>query len=357
MKLSDFDKNFALPEMSEKDVVWYDPNLEPFTLHGLYYDSQTPVYRRMPDEVAKTVNNGVRYGATYGVGGRIRFITDSPYIAIKCSCPSENVMARMPIFGSHSLALYVDGKFSNCFYMEDKDIWNAKPNTMAFCRSIRYDEHFKQREIEICFPLYNAINTLFIGVKEGSVVLPPKPYKHEKPIVYYGSSITQGGCASHPGNEYPAIISRMLDTDYINLGFSGSAKAEPTMIEYLSSLDPSVFVLDYDHNSPTEEYLKSSYPPLYNGIRAKHPTTPIVMISSPNVEYMYHGNERKEIIYDIYKQAVASGDKNLYFIDGYSLFGDEDRDLCTVDCCHPNDLGFYRMAKGIIPTLYKILNK
>ena len=357
MKLSDFDKNFALPETAEKDVCWHSANAEPFSLHGLYYDEENSVYRRMPDEVAKTVNNGVRYGATYGVGGRLRFITDSPYITIKCSCPSENVLARMPIFGSHSFALYVDGKFASCFYMEDKDIWSAKPNKMAFSRSLRFDEHFKNREIEICFPIYNAVNELFIGVKEGSVLLPPKRYKHQKQIVYYGSSITQGGCVSHPGNEYTALVSRWLDSDYLNLGFSGSAKGERTMIDYLKSLSPSVFVLDYDHNAPNEEHLKSTYKPLFEGIRANHPTTPIVMITSPNSEYMYHGNERKEIIYSVYKEAVNRGDKNVYFIDGYTLFGDTDRDLCTVDLVHPNDLGSYRMAKVIYPILDKILNK
>ena len=112
----------------------------------------------------------------------------------------------------------------------------------------------------------------------------------------------------------------MLDTDIINLGFAGSAKGEPTIVNYLASLDPSVFFIDYDHNSPSEEHLKSTYKPLYDGIRAKHPDTPIVMVTSCNVEFMYHGNERKEIIYDVYKEAIANGDKNLYFIDGATLF-------------------------------------
>ncbi|MBR3803775.1 MAG: hypothetical protein IKJ14_00310 [Clostridia bacterium] len=357
IKVSDFDKNFAVTGVKENDVVWYDAESAPFSLHGVYYDDENGVYRRMPKAVAETVNNGVLYGSTYGVGGRIRFITDSPYIAIKFSSPSENMLNRMPMFGSHGFGLYVDGKYTNSFCMEEKDVWKAKPNVMAFSSSLRYDEFFKEREIEIDFPLYNAVNKLFIGVKEGSKLLPPKKYKHEQPVIYYGSSITQGGCVSHAGNEYTAILSRMLDTDYINLGFSGSAKAEPTMIDYLASLSPSVFVLDYDHNSPNEEHLKSTYKPLFDGIRAKHPDTPIVMITSPNPEFMYHGKERKEIIYDVYKQAVACGDKNVYFIDGGTFFGEEDRDYCTVDLCHPNDLGSLYMAKGIYPVLNKILNK
>ena len=357
MNIQDFDKNFATPETAEKDVCWYDANSYPFSLHGIYYDDQEEKYKRMPSSVAKTVNNGVLYGSNYTVGGRIRFITDSPYVAVKCSMPAENILARMPIFGSHSFALYVDNQFSNCFYMENKDIEKAKPNLLAFSRSLRFDEFNKKRTIDICFPIYNGVNKLFIGIKEGCKLLPAKEYKHKKPIIFYGSSITQGGCVSHAGNEYTALLSRWLDSDYINLGFSGSAKAEPTMVDYLAGLKASVFVLDYDHNAPTEEHLKATYPNLYKTIRAKSPNTPILMISSPNCEYMYHGVERKQLIKDYYEEFKASGDNNVYFIEGRTLFGEEDRDVCTVDCVHPNDLGFYRMAKTIYPVLDKILNK
>lgn len=355
MNLSDFDKNFKLPLMAEKDVCWYDAESFPFSLHGVYYDSENSVYRRMPKGVAKSVNNGVLYGSTYGVGGRVRFVTDSPYIAIKCSANSDNALARMPIFATHSLSLYVDGKYSNAFYVEDKDIWNAKPNQLAFSRSIVIDENFKERNIEICFPLYTAVNKLFIGVKNGSKVLPSKKYKHEKPMVFYGSSITQGGCTSHAGNEYTALLSRWLDSDYINLGFSGSAKGEPKMAEYLSSLSPSIFVLDYDHNAPTEEHLKSTYRPVFDKIREVHPLTPIVMMSAPNPEILYHGDKRKEIIKSVYETALSNGDKNVYFVDGSEFFL-EDRDCCTVDLVHPNDYGFYKMAKKLYPLFNKILN-
>lgn len=357
MNIQDFDKNFALPEMAEKDVIWFDANSYPFSLYGIYYDKIAERYKRMPEEIAKKVNNGVNYGSNYTVGGRIKFITDSPYVAIKCSMPAENILARMPIFGSHSFALYVDDKFSNCFYMENKDIEKAKPNALAFSRSIRYDETIKERDISICFPVYNGVYKLFIGIKKGCNVLPAKEYKHKKPIVFYGSSITQGGCVSHPGNEYTALLSRWLDSDYINLGFSGSAKGEPEMADYLASLDASVFVLDYDHNAPTESHLRATYNRLYQTIRDSHPKTPILIMSSPNSEYMYHGNERKEYIKSVYENAKSSGDDNVFFIDGYTLFGEEDRDVCTVDRVHPNDLGFYRMAKTIYPVLDKILNK
>ncbi len=357
MNIQDFDKNFALPEMAEKDVCWYDANSYPFSLYGIYFDRETDRYRRMPEGVAKKVSNSVTYGANYTVGGRIKFATNSPYVAIKCSMPSDNILAHMPIFGSHSFSLYVDDKFTSCFYMENKDIEKAKPNALAFSRSIRFDEKEIKREISICFPLYNGVYKLFIGIKKGCELFPAKEYAYKKPIVFYGSSITQGGCASHPGNEYTALCSRWLDSDYINLGFSGGAKAETEMVNYLASIDASVFVLDYDHNAPTESHLRATYPRLIQTIRNSHPLTPILIITSPNSEFMYHGKERKEYIKSVYETAKENGDNNVYFIDGDTLFGNVDRDVCTVDCVHPNDLGFYRMAKTVYPVLNKILNK
>jgi len=125
----------------------------------------------------------------------------------------------------------------------------------------------------------------------------------------------------------------------------------------LASLDASVFVIDYDHNAPTESHLRATYKRLLETIRKSHPLTPIVIMTSPNSEYMYHGEERKEYIKSVYENAKSNGDENVYFIDGRTLFGEEDRDICTVDCVHPNDLGFYRMAKTVYPVLDKILNK
>lgn len=355
MKITDFDKNFELPALAEKDVLWHDINSSPFSIHGVFYDEENSVYRRLDEKTAKAVSPSVLYGSCYGVGGRIRFKTDSPYISIKCACRSAELLAHSPACSSHGFALYLDGKYSNSFFPLPSSVYTPSASKTAFTQTIRFDEVFKEREVEICLPLYNAVHELYIGVKDGAKLLPPTQYKHEKPIVYYGSSITQGGCASHAGNEYPALVSRWLDSDYLNLGFSGGAKGEPQMAQHLSNLDPSVFVLDYDYNAPTEQHLKSTYKPLFDTIREKHPTTPIVMITSPNTDSLYHYKERKEIIFSVYNEAKEQGDNNVYFVDGESFYG-EDRDFCTVDLIHPNDLGFYKMAKKLYPLLDKILN-
>jgi hypothetical protein len=137
------------------------------------------------------------------------------------------------------------------------------------------------REITINFPLYSEVNELYIGLMRDSLVLESAPYRIEKPIVYYGSSITQGGCASRPGNAYEALVTQALGINHINLGFSGNAKGEKEISEYICSLDMSAFVYDYDHNAPDIEHLKNTHERMFKEIRASHKDVPIIIMTRP----------------------------------------------------------------------------
>jgi lysophospholipase L1-like esterase len=206
----------------------------------------------------------------------------------------------------------------------------------------------EMREITINFPLYSDVCELYIGLEGGAKIEAPTPYSSEKPVVYYGSSITQGGCASRPGNAYPSILSRKYDLDFINLGFSGNARGEREIAEYIASLDMYAFVYDYDHNAHSAEYLEKTHEPMFKLIRASHPELPIIMMTGASMARCFDNKElRREIIYKTYKNALDAGDKNVYFIDGSSLFRCDDGDMATVDRTHPNDYGFYRMAKAV----------
>ena len=203
-----------------------------------------------------------------------------------------------------------------------------------------------RREITINFPLYSNVCELFIGLQDTANVSETEAYKNDKQIVYYGSSITQGGCASRPGMSYQAIVSRTFNYDYINLGFSGNAKAEDEMIEYIKNLDMSIFVYDYDHNAPTVEYLEKTHEKMFMAIREKNPLLPVIMMSRPKHFLTEEEKTRRNIIETTYRNAILSGDKNVYFIDGEAL-----TKLCkdsgTVDNCHPTDFGFVSMAKAL----------
>ena len=143
--------------------------------------------------------------------------------------------------------------------------------------------------------------------------------------------------------------------DLVNLGFSGSAKGEPLMAETIAKMEMSAFVLDYDHNAPNPEHLQATHENFFKVIRAAQPELPIIMITKPAPVPLRSTPVRKEIIRTTYQNAVAAGDRNVWFIDGEALLGTEDRDACTVDGTHPNDIGNLRMADGIEPILRQAL--
>jgi len=352
--ITEIDKNFNLPQVNEPDIEWFDARETPFALHGVFFDQGTDRFMRMPYDVADKVSVGVRFGAHITTGGRLKFITDSPYIAIKAVIPSYLPMNHMPVVGSHGFSLYLDGRFFGMYTPQNAEIVRANPSNLAF-NMIRYISPKKEYDFDLYFPLYGGVIRLYIGLQKGSVLKAPKPYTNPKPMVFYGSSITQGGCASRPGNDYVSLVCKWLNSDFINLGFSGNAKGETAMAEHLASLDASAYVLDYDYNAPNAEHLQQTHYPLYECIRKAKPNVPILFISKPDFEYDGSSAKRRAVIIETFEKAKQNGDNLVAFIDGETLFGDFGRDGCTVDTCHPNDLGFYRMAQVVYPVLKELL--
>jgi hypothetical protein len=259
----------------------------------------------------------------------------------------------MPKTGASCFDLYVDGEYMNVFrhgMMNGIKKQDTLENT--YNSSLTLDEK-KMHDILIHFPLYNPVDDVFIGLDEDAEVLPAKEYTCAKPIAFYGSSITQGGCVSHPGNAYFNILSREFDADIINLGFSDGCLGEKPMAEYLANLNMSILIYDYDHNAPTVEHLSKTHERTFKIIREKQPDLPVVMISS--ADRMAGTPERKAVIYQTYQHAIKSGDQNVYFIDGDTIYAPVGRGFCTVDHIHPNDTGFLMMAKAVEPVMRTII--
>ena len=340
--IGQIDKNLqVITSLDVKDIKMYDVRNEPFKIYGLYNYKQEKVFKRMPDEIAKSTSEGVSLLYLNTAGGRLRFTTDSKYIAIKAKMPSVCVLPHMTLLGTSGFDLYVNKNGRDIFYKS----FSPPVGMQNGYESIIHFPDNEKREITINFPLYNNVDDLYIGLQEDANLEERNEYKYKKPVLYYGSSITQGGCASRPGNSYESIISRRLDCDYINLGFSGNAKGEKTIVDYMSDLDISVFVCDYDHNAPNVEHLEATHNKLYNKFREKNKKLPIILISKPDFDNDPADSiKRRDVIYTTYINAKKNGDENVYYIDGQALFKDEGRDSCTVDGVHPNDLGFMRMA-------------
>ncbi len=354
-RIDEIDKNLAVAiSLSESDIRFYDVRKRPFEGYGLYNFKREPVFRRMPDPVAEAAGEKIRILNLDTAGGRVRFSTDSAYVSIQAVMPYVKVFPHMTLAGTSGFDLYIDENGKSAYYKT----FVPPVGMQNGYESIHYFPDRRMRNITINFPLYNPVNALYIGLQKDAAVGKGARYAIPKPILYYGSSITQGGCASRPGNSYEAIISRRLNCDHINLGFSGNALAEDAVVDYMAGLQSSVFVCDYDHNAPDADYLEATHEKLYQKFRSGSPNVPIVFVTRPDFENGVSLNIlRRDVIYATYIRALKNGDKNVYFIDGERLFQQNDRDCCTVDGCHPNDVGFLRMAETIGLVVETVLKK
>ncbi len=346
MKLEKIDKNFKIEEIINKEGLnFYNAEKEPFKIYGLLREGDR--FRRLPEKVAKSVNEGVCALHANTAGGRVRFRTDSETVAIIAVMDKMYKASHFPFTGTAGFDIYSGGIYTGTFRPQN----NAK---RGFDSVICGLEKGKMKEITINFPLYSDVKELFIGLDKNAEILSPMPYKNEKPVVFYGSSITQGGCASRPGRSYQAVVSRRLNTDYINLGFSGSARAEKEITEYIKNLDMVAFVYDYDHNAPSAAHLEATHEKMFKAVREAQPELPIIIMPRPKYYLNDDEKNRRDIILKTYNNAVAAGDKNVYYIDNRELTA-----LCkgegTVDNTHPTDYGFASMAKAVGDCLEKIL--
>ena len=348
--MAKLDKNFIVQtKIEHKDILFYSANSEYFSLHGVFYENGK--YRRMPEGIAKQVSEGIKYSHTLTAGGRLRFVTDSNYVALSVHYGSIERASNFTLTGTTGFDLYERTNNQQIYvgsFIPPIDVTDTYESVIDLTG---LGEH----ELTLTLPLYSEIQELYIGISKDAMIKPAPEYKYPSPIVYYGSSITHGACASRPGNTYPAMISRKLDCDYINLGFGGNAKAEDAIADYIAHLDMSVFVFDYNYNAPSLDHLKKTHDKMFQTIRASQPNLPIVIMSRPKNRPTETEKARFEIIQTTYKKAIAKGDENVYFIPGYELVHEDAAESSRVDKHHPNDLGFYFIAERVSKELMKIL--
>ena len=351
MDISKIDKNFIIESKINNDnIEWIKLEDKRIRVYGAA--SYSPV-TRMPVEIANKVNGGVSVLNYHTAGIRLHIRTNSKNIALNVEWKSKNDMPHMASSGQNGFDIYriVDGmqRFMGAYIPRaDAMITNGFEGIIGTGGNMC--------DYVINFPLYNAVNNVYVGVDKNAEFEEPAKYINDgAPVVFYGSSITQGGCASRPGNSYQNFLSRKFNLDFINLGFSGSAKGEPEIAEYMAGLKMSAFVSDYDHNAPTAEHLENTHYNLYKTIRDKNPDIPYIMLSRPTYGL---GNadeqHRREIIRNTYLKAKENGDNNVYFVDGADIYNCDMGDSMTVDGSHPTDLGFYRFYEVLKPLFEKL---
>lgn len=364
MDISKFDQNMALKKADENGLVWYRPSENPFKLAGFNWFTQDHVYRRFPVHPPFALTEAVDGLAWCTAGGQVKFRTDSGKINLKVTLRDAGVMDHMAQTGMNGFDLYVGEPGRETFYA----VTRFASGTTGYSCELFNSTVRKLRTFTLNFPLYKGVNEVLIGLQEGATITAPPAYRVDNPVVVYGSSITQGGCASRPGSCYTNILSRRLNMPFINLGFSGSGRGEPDVARNIARIEsPALLVLDYEANGGGYEGMKQSLAGFIAILRAAHDRVPILVISK--IRYGQEALDRgagdvwpwqtsreqcrvfqRNLVRDIRK----AGDPYIYFLDGAKLLGNDYWE-CTVDGVHPTDLGFTRMATGIESAIRKIL--
>lgn len=302
---------------------------------------------RLPEEVIRQVErlDNLAHNTS---GIRARFLTDSFKIRIVSDNANIAEYVHMPASAHSGYDVYIN----NVFKINVRPLYGQT----KMDETVELQDEKKLNLIDIYFPLYNKVEYFSFELDANAVI--KRADEPRRPILFYGSSITQGGCASRPGNSYPNMLSSMLGRNIINIGFSGNARGDIPIADYISSMDLAAFVYDYDHNAPDTQWLSETHEPFFIQIRKRKPKLPVIMLSRPGYErWGETAVNNTAVVMTTYLNALNAGDRNVHFIDGRSLFGTYGRDRCTVDGTHPNDIGFERMAETIYPVLRKILEE
>jgi lysophospholipase L1-like esterase len=251
-------------------------------------------------------------------------------------------------------------------YVQDKGIQKYLKTTRFPHDSIRYQVELfnvnaqQMHTFTLNFPLYNGVNSVLIGLEYESTIKSPPRFTRPGKFVIYGTSITQGGCVARPGMAYSNILSRTLDVQFVNLGFSGNGRGEPALAHLINQIHGiSFIILDYEANA--KDTIVNTLGPFVDILRQKHPDTPILVMSKIRYANATIGSPAyKSLMYnrDFQKSLVderrTTGDKNIHFLDGSMILGDDYHE-CTVDGVHPTDLGSKRIAEALMSAIADIL--
>ncbi|MBN1292039.1 MAG: exo-alpha-sialidase [Candidatus Latescibacteria bacterium] len=347
------DKSLAVTAPDDS-VFWYD--VRHLNVEGRGWTDTKEFYDRLPARAESIVREPVWNLSRHSAGMCVRFVTDAPVIYARWSLRSENLdMPHMPATGVSGLDLYVktgDGTWR----------WLANGRPVETTNRIQLISGIPpgEREYLLYLPLYNGVTSVEIGVEKNIDIAKADDYPdRRKPILFYGTSITHGACASRPGMCYSALLGRWLNYPVINLGFSGNGRMESEMAELFAELDPSVYVLDCLPNITGDQVMERTEP-FVRILRKAHPDTPIVLVEDrtyPN-SFLIPGPrirnvESRAALRKAYDRMTAAGVKNLYYLPGDKQIGEDGEG--TVDNSHPNDLGFVRQSETFMTVLEPIL--
>ncbi len=340
---------------SQESVQYTDASA--FPVYGKAYADEGPRYRRLPECLHGVVREALWDLGRNSAGLYIRFRTNAPEVHARWTNTGYH-MPHMTDVGVGGLDLYafLDGEWK--FVGAGFD-WKGARNT-DHERKLVANMDAVDREYMLYLSLYDEVKTLEVGVPEGYTLEQPvmDSPRADAPVVMYGTSILQGGCATRAGMAHTNIIARRLDRTVINLGFSGNAHLDLEIARLMASVESaSAFVLDYVPNASPEK-INTVGEQFFRIIRDAHPDAPVIFVEDP---LFPHGIVDKKIVQEVRSKNTAqkalfrrlqdAGEKNIHYLPAPGMTRPED----FVDGIHLTDLGMTHYADYILPLLKKVL--
>jgi hypothetical protein len=339
---------------AKAQTVYYDASA--FPLLGKISTATETRYERLPANLKTITREPVWHLGKNTAGLAIRFCSNSQQISVRWEVLNDFSMNHMPATGIKGLDLY-------CL---ENGVWRymntARPTAKKSEATIISNMEKKERELMLYLPLYDGIVSLEIGIDSLSFIEQPKIALPQqiKPIVAYGTSILQGGCASRPGMAHTNILSRKLNREVVNLGFSGNGQLDYEIAELMTTCNASAYMLDFVPNASIEQ-INQKTEKFYRILREKHPETPIIFIEDPvfphsvyDLKMQSEVQKKNSALRLVFENLKRKKEKNIWFISSAKMIGNDGE--ATVDGIHFTDLGFMRYAEYLYPQILKIIS-
>lgn len=338
-----------------QNIVYTDA--KEFPLYGKISAETNERYERLPSKLENVSRKDVWRLGQNSAGLYIRFRSNTTSMRIKWQSTFDNEQNHMTDLGTRGLDLYalVNGEW--------RAVAPVRPtrkgvNEWTIIRNMLPE----YREYMLYLSLYDGVKSLEIGVDEGAYLGQPEVASPstEKPIVMYGSSILQGGCASRPGMAYTNIIGRRFDREVFNLGFSGNARLDMEIAHLMASVkDPGAFVLDFVPNS-SDKLINEVAEKFFRVLRDAHPDVPVIFVEDPIFPRSAFDTKLHEEVVgrniamtQLFKRLKKAGERKIYYVSAKKMLGDDGD--ATVDGSHFTDVGALRYVENIMPALKKAL--
>ncbi|HTE08334.1 MAG TPA: SGNH/GDSL hydrolase family protein [Flavitalea sp.] len=345
--------NYSLiAQQSNPDSIKYTDGQQLLIVGKMHWEKN---YQRLPASFANRVRRPVWALSRNSAGISILFRTNSTKIVVRWIVMDDNNLPHMPATGVKGVDLYA--------WVGDK--WQfvnvGVPKSKVNNYTLLSDGDGVVRDYLLNLPLYDGVDSLSIGVNNNAVISKPQHsgLASKSPVVYYGSSIAQGGVASRPGMAFTNIIARQLDRSVINLGFSGNGTFDLSVAEAMAQTKAALYVIDCNPNT-REDSVYSGAIRVVRFLKSKHPETPVLLVEgfhTETEEFEQSKNasvdKKRQGLETAYQELQKSGMKGLWYKSGNDLLGSDHE--ATVDGVHPNDLGMMRIAKALLPVIRSIL--